>query len=396
MVSKMNGRGSERGSILITSAVAMSSLILMAGLVIDISHFYVVKTELQNAVDAAALAGASGLNGEASGINTAMCRAVTTLNANKYSFNKRQFVNGTNLSCATLEGSLGASVTFSVSVDSGFMSKEAAVANPNAINFVRVNAPDVNVPIFFATMVLGGTRSLAATATAGLSPSTNLFCDLASFSVVECDDPSAPGCSLATLPSTQVLRSDGVTPCPSQTQFTKGCIYTVKPGTSGSEGPAPGSYQPLAVSSLDDFAAAGAVNTCVKPDDCIRVDAGTVGGLIVEGINTRFDEDSPAPDTNRTENITHNDYLLDTINRPNRRRELLVPIIQRSPLAGQTGVVDVCAWQLGRFFIRQRAASTGNEMTLEYIERRTVGGRGGFVPGAGIGNPDFVTPVLYR
>ena len=62
-------RKRERGSILATSAIAMLAVLLAVGLGVDISRFYLSKTELQNAADAAALAGVSGLTGFAPGIN---------------------------------------------------------------------------------------------------------------------------------------------------------------------------------------------------------------------------------------------------------------------------------------------------------------------------------------
>ena len=62
------------------------------GLGADLSHLYLVKTELQNAADAAALAGASALLlPEGERIPTAVQRAVETLNKNKYNFNSQQF-----------------------------------------------------------------------------------------------------------------------------------------------------------------------------------------------------------------------------------------------------------------------------------------------------------------
>ena len=38
----------ERGSVLATSAIGMLSILLAVGLGVDISRFYLVKTELQN------------------------------------------------------------------------------------------------------------------------------------------------------------------------------------------------------------------------------------------------------------------------------------------------------------------------------------------------------------
>ncbi len=57
-----NKRKGERGSILAISAIGMLAVLLAVGLGVDISRFYLAKTELQNAADAAALAGVSGLN----------------------------------------------------------------------------------------------------------------------------------------------------------------------------------------------------------------------------------------------------------------------------------------------------------------------------------------------
>src|SRR5215213_2532587 len=49
-------------------------------------RLYLSKSELQNAADAAALAGVSGLNGGAPGINAAADRAIKVMNS--YDFNK--------------------------------------------------------------------------------------------------------------------------------------------------------------------------------------------------------------------------------------------------------------------------------------------------------------------
>jgi len=54
LAQKRNRKG-ERGSILATSAIGMLSILLAVGLGVDISRFYLAKTELQNAADAAAL-----------------------------------------------------------------------------------------------------------------------------------------------------------------------------------------------------------------------------------------------------------------------------------------------------------------------------------------------------
>ena len=50
-------RKGEQGSVLAMSALGMLSFLLVVGLGVDISHLYLAKNELQNASDAAALAG---------------------------------------------------------------------------------------------------------------------------------------------------------------------------------------------------------------------------------------------------------------------------------------------------------------------------------------------------
>src|ERR1043165_5761835 len=80
-----NQRRRERGSVLAISAFGMLTFLLATGLCVDISHFYLVKSELQTAADAAALAGASALNQHASGITKARDRAIAAMN--NYEFN---------------------------------------------------------------------------------------------------------------------------------------------------------------------------------------------------------------------------------------------------------------------------------------------------------------------
>ena len=74
-------RKGERGSVLAISAVGMLAFIRATGLSIDVSHFYLVQTDLENATDAAALAGASALNSSAKGITEARTRAAQAMNS---------------------------------------------------------------------------------------------------------------------------------------------------------------------------------------------------------------------------------------------------------------------------------------------------------------------------
>src|SRR2546425_11815719 len=82
------GQGRSRnqaGSILVVVAAGIVVLIGIAGLAIDMGMLYNVRTDLQNAMDAAAMAGASQLNGNTAGINDAVTEAIAA--TNHYYFN---------------------------------------------------------------------------------------------------------------------------------------------------------------------------------------------------------------------------------------------------------------------------------------------------------------------
>ena len=107
-------RKKERGAILYIVAASLVVLIGFAGFAIDLGMLYNVKTDLQNATDAAALAGAWQLDGTTTGINNAVTSAINA--ANKYNFNNNPV------------GVVNGDVTFSTQMDSGYMSAASAAA----------------------------------------------------------------------------------------------------------------------------------------------------------------------------------------------------------------------------------------------------------------------------
>src|SRR5215510_208682 len=93
-----NNKRGERGSVLAMSAISMLALLLATGLAVDISHFYTAKAELQNAADAAALAGASQLSSTSGGIKMAVAEATKVLN--KYDFKSNLNISAADVSFA--------------------------------------------------------------------------------------------------------------------------------------------------------------------------------------------------------------------------------------------------------------------------------------------------------
>src|SRR6266540_741528 len=73
-------RSGERGSVIIMTAISMLFLLLLVGLCIDVSRIYMVRAEVQNAADAAALTAARQLNGGTTGIDLALTRASQVVN----------------------------------------------------------------------------------------------------------------------------------------------------------------------------------------------------------------------------------------------------------------------------------------------------------------------------
>lgn len=374
-------RRSERGSVLAISTFGMLALLLATGLCIDISHFYLVRGELQNAADAAALAGASALNSDDSGIVKAANYAVESLNS--YEFNKKG---------VTIPRS---NVLFAKNLNGPYVSEATAKGQAKDIRFVQVTIPPAAVNTTFAAPVLGATRNVAANATAGMSVSLNKFCDWIPLSAID---------------------SDGV-------YFVPGQMYTIRsaPGNKVS----PGNYQILAVDGPGGKdvreSLAGGVKNCVGAGSIVSTKPGVTAGPVRQGLNTRFgdyasklDPDEYPPDENVQENITYQQYLdaqqardangtpaSGTFQAPSEgvptrgRRVVLIPIIRESEF--DNGRDDVRIDRFAAFFLQTSVGNgNGGDIQAEYIGIRVVVGRGGYDPSGGATSPELTIPVLYR
>ena len=361
----------ERGSILATSAIGMLSVLLAAGLAVDISRFYLAKTELQNAADAAALAAVSALNTAPLGITMATDRAVAAMN--NYDFNH----TGVTFPRAN--------VLFARNLDGPYLNEIAAQAQAADIRFVKVTTPASPVGVSFAASVLGNSKDLSATATAGYSVSLNIICNFLPVSVIDYGTPIVPG-------QTYTFRASS--------------------GTSV----APGNYQILAVAGeggKDVRIGLGAgVDKCASPGAVYAVDTkpGVTAGAVRQGINTRFDEYvtsqvDPAlmpPDSNIHEGA---DYLYDDYKNgvnaepPTHqgkfgRRVVIIPIVKEEEYDGGRNTVKFN--RFGVFFLRTKVGGgSGGELVAEYIDDKVLG-QGGFDPGAGPADPLLTVPVLYK
>lgn len=360
----------ERGSILATSAIGMLSILLAVGLGVDISRFYLTKTELQNAADASALAAVSALNASSAGITEATNRAVQ--NMNSYNFSK----SGVSFPRSN--------VLFAVNLSGPYMSEGAAAAAPKDIRFVQVTTAASPVDVSFSASVLGSTKNLNATATAGFSVPINVFCGWIPVSVIDYDVPMQPG-------TTYTIRS--------------------APGSQVSAG----NYQILAVAGRGGqdvrIGLATGVDLCAEPGAVYEVDTkpGMTSGPVRQGINTRFDDYSGGqvdpishpPDTNIRERINHQQY---TDGSPTQspshtgvagRRVVIIPIVKLAEY--DPGRNTVKFDRFGQFFLQEKVRNgNGGEIIAEYIDDIVVTGKGGFNPNGGPSNSLLAIPVLYK
>jgi hypothetical protein len=344
----------------------MLSVLLAVGLGVDISRLYLSKTELQNAADAAALAGVSGLNGGIGGITEAQNRATKVMN--KYDFNKTDV-------------DFAGKVEFAVNLNGTYMAASAAALAPTNIRFVRVTTPNLPVGISLAALVLGSSRDLSATATAGFSVPLNVVCPwLPAFVLDYPSDPIKPG-------GTYTFRLEG------------GSFIS------------PGNYQLLAPiqsgGSGDREGMANGVNWCISVGTEVETKPGVTAGAIRQGINTRFDEYSGGldpltspPDKNIAEDITYSQYRDKTVVKlpghagVDDRRVVFIPIASSLPGNGRDSIV---VSRFGVFFLQTSVGGgNGGELKAEYITDTAFAGNSSYDPGAGTVNDNMAVPVLYK
>lgn len=368
VLRRRDKRNNERGSVLAASALGMLSVLLATGLAIDISRFYSAQAELQNAADAAALAGVSALDSRAAGITEATNRAVQAMN--KYDFNK------TGISFSR------ANVLFAINLDGSYVSEASAQGSPHDIRFVKVTTSASPVGVSFAAAVLGSSKNLSATATAGYSVPINVYCNWLPVSVIDYGLPLTPG-------NTYTFRADN------QQQVSAGNMQIL-----AAAGPGGSDVRVGLASGVDLCAEAGATyGVDTKP--------GANTGPVKQGVNTRFDDyqtsavnpTNQPPDTNIKENITYTQYrdgspsLAPSHTGVPGRRVVIIPIVKASEY--DQGRNTVRFNRFGQFFLQSKVDGNGN-LTAEYINDRVVVGKGGYDPNGGVTNNLLAVPVLYK
>lgn len=183
ILRECRGKRCQRGAVAILFGLSLAVLIGFAGLAIDLGRFFVIKTELQNAMDACALAAASQLRPGQNNSN-ALTKAVAY---------GRVFSTGgvDDAATAPLEGNIEAvknranfqsvvvnlqpgQITFSETLGGAYQSGGGG-ANYNTAAFAKCTYPLAGLPIFFMKVLnpLLTTQTVTAMAAATLAPSSS-------------------------------------------------------------------------------------------------------------------------------------------------------------------------------------------------------------------------------
>lgn len=152
-------RRREKGAVAIMFGLSIFALFGFMALVVDLGRTYVVRTELQNAADAAALAGAMELNQRAAGVTQAMTVAKNIGLQNRTRFS---FTGATGITITDDMLAVGTCPDESCMVPAATVTTDAQASGRT---FLRVNIPSGSLATFFARVptTAGGTGTLATT-----------------------------------------------------------------------------------------------------------------------------------------------------------------------------------------------------------------------------------------
>jgi Flp pilus assembly protein TadG len=135
-------------------ALSMVALLGMGGVVIDLGHLYIVKSELQNGADSAALAGALELNDSRNGIDNALSMAQTFALKNNYDFATPLALNENQ-------------VAFAPSPNGPWSSVSAARSSPQGLSFIEVNTGNKTIATYLMGVLSINNTQTGAIAVAG-------------------------------------------------------------------------------------------------------------------------------------------------------------------------------------------------------------------------------------
>ena len=371
---------SERGSIIIMTAIFMLLLFLMLGLCIDVSRIYMVRAELQNAADAAALTAARELNGGEGGIDAAVNQATNVI-ANTHGL-------GTKIPVTI------SSVEFAVNLnDDPYMDATAAQAVAEDIKFVKVTTETSSTSILFGLKALGTSHTESRQAVAGTSVELAGLCDFFPAAVGLADPDPTPG--PMTLKFAEGSGNSAVIDDMDYIVLEVPCIT----GNGEVETARLAAGEPCACNQIGGSIA-------MTPSSNL----GNGGRAAGDGMNTRFGEyvdgyggwlqqaDRYKSDTNVDETITYAQYVNNIPVAGNGRRVVIAPIIAPDTYPANTNE-QILGW--GKFFLKTKMyvdfnGNCANNLPCGYMEVEYVG-QVNVNPTGPVGcSSGLTTTVLYK
>lgn len=391
-------RSGERGSIMIMTAIFALLLLLMVGLCLDVSRIYVVRAELQNAADAAALTAARELNGGDGGIDDAVNQATNVI------INNQGLRAKANVTIVSVEFAANLN-------DNPYVNAATAKANPAIIRFVKVTTQSTSTNILFASSALGVTHAESRQAIAGMSVGLTGICDFFPGAVAMNDADNDPATGFM-----------GFTPPAAGTLFS----LKFNQGTGNGIILAHLDYAVLEVPDINGNGTgetaglcAGLPNFCKNLGDNINMTPSSNPNNgprnCGDGMNTRFNvyengygnslQPGPfPPDSNVMPNITATEYkdrapgkvTAPSPNGPGKdeRRLLVMPVIAPGNYPAYT--TNIRYW--GVFFLKSPVPTPHGQcdppcgnIPVEFVGRANVA-----IPGDTSCSSGLTTPVLYR
>ncbi len=238
--------------------IALAALILMAGLALDVGHFMLSKTRLQDTVDAAALAAAKTLD-ETASTTLATAEALQAFGSNANAAGNRELGS----SYAGGNGSLQVSVQYSSTLPPF---TPGSASGP----YVRVSATGFTLPTWLVSVAGFSQFNVTASAVAGPSPTVSTACNIAPMMV--CGSAAAGSANLwgYTLNAPTVLKSAS----PGSAQVGPGNFQLIQLGGSGAD---------IVRQNL-----AGSYAACATTGTSAQTETGNEAGPTAQGLNTRF------------------------------------------------------------------------------------------------------------
>lgn len=293
-------RSRQRGVVAVIAGLTAVTLFAFGGVALDLGHLYIGKTELQNASDAAALAGAKELNNKLSGVTAAINRAKDIAAQHKYDFKTSLSITAANIrlgSCPNADNmnTWGRPALKTPTCTFVAASSVTSDAQASGLTFIEVDTGDRTFDTFL--MRVAG-NAFNATQTAGYSVAGRYQNAITPIGVCAVD-PSKPA-------DTYAHNRDGLPPVEEFVElgFRRGVTYNLfelNPLASGPSDPylinpvdTPPACNPANSSAAftAPFICSGNSAITVRRGDYVNTNTGMTASLAAS-LNSRFDDYKP-------------------------------------------------------------------------------------------------------